>query len=183
VQDEPDADADAVADARDNCPGVANPDQADADGDGSGDACDAPPPPGGLPLDAYTLRVGEGAWKVILRWTAAPDPSALCDVLRREGGGPLARVAQGLPQSNHRWADRGVAADQTYRYTLVCRTRAGAETASNEAVATTSGPENPPPPFPPRPKHPPVCGLVGLEALLPWLALRARRGRFGRAGA
>jgi hypothetical protein len=35
-----DADGDGVADAEDDCPLVANPDQADADGDGSGDACD-----------------------------------------------------------------------------------------------------------------------------------------------
>jgi hypothetical protein len=35
-----DADADAVADAEDNCPAVPNGDQADADGDRVGDACD-----------------------------------------------------------------------------------------------------------------------------------------------
>lgn len=35
-----DTDADAVSDAFDNCPFVANPDQADADADGVGDACD-----------------------------------------------------------------------------------------------------------------------------------------------
>lgn len=38
-----DADADGLEDIRDNCPFVANPDQADADGDKSGDACDACP--------------------------------------------------------------------------------------------------------------------------------------------
>jgi hypothetical protein len=35
-----DADQDGVCDNVDNCPGVANADQADADGDGKGDACD-----------------------------------------------------------------------------------------------------------------------------------------------
>ncbi len=36
----PDADADGVGDAIDNCPTVANADQSDLDGDGIGDACD-----------------------------------------------------------------------------------------------------------------------------------------------
>jgi hypothetical protein len=35
-----DSDSDGVPDATDNCPAVANADQADADGDGIGDACD-----------------------------------------------------------------------------------------------------------------------------------------------
>jgi penicillin-binding protein 1A len=39
----PDADGDGVPDPTDNCPAVANPDQADSDGDGAGDACDPQP--------------------------------------------------------------------------------------------------------------------------------------------
>jgi len=35
-----DCDGDGVADGTDNCPGIANADQADGDGDGIGDACD-----------------------------------------------------------------------------------------------------------------------------------------------
>ncbi len=38
----PDADADLVSDANDNCPAVANPAQTDTDADGVGDACSMP---------------------------------------------------------------------------------------------------------------------------------------------
>ncbi|MFN7961330.1 MAG: thrombospondin type 3 repeat-containing protein [Thermoanaerobaculia bacterium] len=41
IQQVVDADGDGVPDSEDNCPMVANPDQADFDGDGLGDACDA----------------------------------------------------------------------------------------------------------------------------------------------
>jgi Thrombospondin type 3 repeat len=37
-----DADGDGHSDATDNCPALANPDQADGDADGRGDVCDAP---------------------------------------------------------------------------------------------------------------------------------------------
>lgn len=39
----PDSDGDGVADAADNCPAAANPDQADNDADGQGNACDPCP--------------------------------------------------------------------------------------------------------------------------------------------
>ena len=40
--DSPDSDGDGVADAEDNCPDLANANQADGDSDGQGDACDQP---------------------------------------------------------------------------------------------------------------------------------------------
>jgi hypothetical protein len=52
-----DADGDGIPDAIDNCPSVANPDQADADGDGIGDACDNCPL---TPNPAQLDRDGDG---------------------------------------------------------------------------------------------------------------------------
>ena len=44
-----DADNDGIANPSDNCPGVANPDQADGDKDGLGDACEGPTAISGTP--------------------------------------------------------------------------------------------------------------------------------------
>jgi len=83
----PDADVDGVPDRNDNCPALANPDQANADGDTLGDACDddddndalqdaddcAPADPEqGLPGPVERLTVDGGAGHATaLSWTAA----------------------------------------------------------------------------------------------------------------
>ena len=51
-RDQADGDGDGVGNACDNCPSVANPDQRDTDGDGQGDACDADKDGDGLLNDA-----------------------------------------------------------------------------------------------------------------------------------
>jgi hypothetical protein len=79
VQAAPDADRDAVDDARDNCLGVFNPDQADADGDGRGDACD------NLAPDCSSARASTAVlWPPNHRWVPVrpvgvtdPDGDAL----------------------------------------------------------------------------------------------------------
>ncbi len=53
-----DTDMDGVADADDNCPAVANPDQLDFDSDGLGDACDDDDDNDGVPDAQDNLRLG-----------------------------------------------------------------------------------------------------------------------------
>jgi hypothetical protein len=55
-----DTDGDGVPDNRDNCPFVANPDQADDDHDGIGNACDPAPTPFTLTLESYVFSSGGG---------------------------------------------------------------------------------------------------------------------------
>ena len=78
VQDQADADRDAVPDAADNCPAVFNPAQADADRDGQGDACEPPPSNSGPDCSGARPSV-ERVWppdhrKVLVRIVGVTDP-------------------------------------------------------------------------------------------------------------
>ncbi|CAH1001345.1 hypothetical protein LEM8419_02246 [Neolewinella maritima] len=67
---EADTDGDGIADADDNCPTVANPDQLDTDGDGTGDACEeAEEGTTTFTFEAECATVGSS-------WTTRRDPRA-----------------------------------------------------------------------------------------------------------
>ena len=73
-----DVDGDGVTAANDNCPAVANADQADADGDGHGDACDACPAaanPGAQGCPATVYQVKDGRWPSARRWRSPTSSS------------------------------------------------------------------------------------------------------------
>jgi Thrombospondin type 3 repeat len=63
----PDSDGDGVADTEDNCPEVANPDQADANSDGLGDACpiDTEPPSVTCSVKPSTFRLPANNHKLV----------------------------------------------------------------------------------------------------------------------
>jgi hypothetical protein len=56
-----DTDGDGIPDSTDNCPAVANPDQADADNDGLGDACDDNSYAPAVGIDAQNTSGNEGS--------------------------------------------------------------------------------------------------------------------------
>jgi Ca2+-binding RTX toxin-like protein len=62
----PDRDGDGVPDSTDNCPNVANANQADADHDGLGTACDPVEPPALLPGRCANVKRGSGGDDVLV---------------------------------------------------------------------------------------------------------------------
>ena len=73
-----DTDGDGQADGTDNCPAVANPDQANGDGDAAGDLCDAPK------LSALGIRRAKRAFRV--SYTLSEAAATTFRVDRRRAG-------------------------------------------------------------------------------------------------
>jgi len=100
VAGDSDQDLDNIPDYQDNCPLVANPDQADADGDGIGDVCDSTPtsttstiPPVTTTICPTTTNINLSALdavpsneRVILRWqTESETDNAGFNIWRADG--------------------------------------------------------------------------------------------------
>jgi Ca2+-binding RTX toxin-like protein len=125
----PDRDGDGVADATDNCPNVANADQADSDGDGLGTVCD--------PLEPPLLKPGRCA--NVQRGTAADDSlvgTSAGDRLIGLGGADALFGAGGADclsgGSGNDWLSGGAGADtiSTGGGTNVVRAGAGNDTVN-----------------------------------------------------
>lgn len=72
-----DTDGDGIADAADNCPAVANPDQRDTDGDGIGDVCDETPGNTCAEVEAegdVRLATGKARFEVEAEYEGGPVP-------------------------------------------------------------------------------------------------------------
>lgn len=98
-----DVDGDEIADPFDNCPALANADQADADGDGVGDACRAADTP--VPSPTRTATLSPSATATALPPTSTPTPpvtatptvppAAATPTARRPGGSGCALTGAG----------------------------------------------------------------------------------------
>jgi pimeloyl-ACP methyl ester carboxylesterase len=117
-----DTDGDGIIDGEDNCPSVANPDQADSDGDGVGDACE----PTVIQLASFTAT--PGAMRITLEWTTASEiDNAGFNLYRCESeNGAYLKInsslipAQGSPTQGavYRFVDENVQNRKTYYYKL-----------------------------------------------------------------
>jgi hypothetical protein len=100
---EADPDGDGVADSRDNCPQVSNPDQANSYGDARGDACERRPARAKLKARVARSHGRKGVWRVSLRATGE-GRAVLVVRCRRRAHGQVRTVLSrrtALPRTLH----------------------------------------------------------------------------------
>jgi hypothetical protein len=128
----PDADGDGIPNSTDNCPEVANPDQADTDADGIGDACDpcpnTPDPSGYCPATIYQVNRGEVAADAKVAITNALVTAAV----------PGERVWVAIKPGDSGYAERGFSGMEVNVSSLASTPAQGDRIAIEGTTATAS---------------------------------------------
>ena len=101
-----DTDTDGIPDAADNCPEVANADQADDDGDKVGDACDILPPGDAPVIAGTTAQVTAVSGDVFIKLPKGAKISKAYARARAEGADQRVRADQGRRDRADRLRDR-----------------------------------------------------------------------------
>jgi hypothetical protein len=132
-----DADADNVADAIDNCPRTANPDQADLDGDNLGDACQRP-------SISNLALAGQTPTSVTLTWNVStPDVRGFTVYRQRSGQATPIFLGDSYPSTGSTTFTDAVAEPAQYRY-FVRPVNLHGQEGSEVFIDVTAGPDAPP---------------------------------------
>jgi uncharacterized delta-60 repeat protein/uncharacterized repeat protein (TIGR01451 family) len=150
-----DQDGDGVPDAQDNCPAVANADQADSDGDGVGDACDMPlvsindvsvtEGNSGSTQATFTVSLGYVSTSTVTvdYATVAGSAAAGSDFVSATGTATIPAGQTSTTVSVTVLGDTAVEADETYRVILSNATNA--QVGDGEGNGTILNDDVPPP--------------------------------------
>ena len=125
----PDRDGDGVPDSTDNCPSVANANQADADHDGLGTLCDPVEPPALLPGRCANVKRGTGGDDVLVGTSAGDNLIGLGGADSLFGGGGPDCLAGGRGND---WLSGGAGNDtiNTGRGSNIVRAGSGNDTVN-----------------------------------------------------